>query len=68
MQCLKKIMRCIKLFISSPQRICSSATPPFVPAGFNIGININAETGQTIWHYHIHVIPRYLSDVEKFKK
>lgn len=34
------------------------------PNGFNIGININAEAGQTIWHSHIHIIPRYNGDVE----
>jgi diadenosine tetraphosphate (Ap4A) HIT family hydrolase len=34
------------------------------PDGFNIGINVNMEAGQTIWHSHIHVIPRYKSDVE----
>ena len=34
------------------------------PDGFNIGININTEAGQTIWHSHIHVIPRYNGDVE----
>ncbi|KIA88489.1 HIT family protein [Kaistella jeonii] len=33
------------------------------PAGFNIGININGEAGQTIWHSHIHIIPRYSGDV-----
>lgn len=36
----------------------------FNPDGFNIGININAEAGQTIWHSHIHIIPRYKGDVE----
>jgi len=30
----------------------------FNPDGFNIGINVNAEAGQTIWHSHIHIIPR----------
>lgn len=35
------------------------------PDGFNIGINVNKEAGQTIWHCHIHIIPRYLGDVEK---
>jgi diadenosine tetraphosphate (Ap4A) HIT family hydrolase len=34
------------------------------PDGFNIGINVNAEAGQTIWHAHIHIIPRYKGDVE----
>lgn len=36
----------------------------FKPDGFNIGINVNAEAGQTIWHCHIHIIPRYNGDVE----
>jgi len=34
------------------------------PDGFNIGININQEAGQTIWHAHINIIPRYKGDVE----
>ena len=37
------------------------------PDGFNIGININLEAGQTIWHSHIHIIPRYRGDVENPK-
>lgn len=35
------------------------------PDGFNVGINVNREAGQTIWHCHIHIIPRYLGDVEE---
>jgi diadenosine tetraphosphate (Ap4A) HIT family hydrolase len=34
------------------------------PNGFNIGINVEEAAGQTISHVHIHVIPRYTSDVE----
>jgi len=34
------------------------------PDGFNIGINVNEEAGQTIFHVHIHLIPRYKGDVE----
>ena len=34
------------------------------PDGFNVGININEEAGQTISHCHIHIIPRYKEDVE----
>ena len=33
------------------------------PDGFNVGINVNADAGQTIWHSHIHIIPRYEGDV-----
>ena len=36
----------------------------FKPDGFNIGINVNEEAGQTIFHCHIHIIPRYKGDVK----
>jgi diadenosine tetraphosphate (Ap4A) HIT family hydrolase len=32
------------------------------PDGFNIGINVNEAAGQTIFHCHIHIIPRYNGD------
>jgi diadenosine tetraphosphate (Ap4A) HIT family hydrolase len=31
----------------------------YKPDGYNIGININPAAGQTIFHVHIHIIPRY---------
>jgi diadenosine tetraphosphate (Ap4A) HIT family hydrolase len=34
------------------------------PDGFNVGINVNKEAGQTIPHVHIHLIPRYNGDVK----
>jgi diadenosine tetraphosphate (Ap4A) HIT family hydrolase len=34
------------------------------PDGYNIGINVGAVAGQTVFHVHVHVIPRYLGDVE----
>jgi len=36
----------------------------FNPDGFNIGINVNEAAGQTVFHCHIHIIPRYNGDVE----
>lgn len=33
------------------------------PDGYNIGINIGGVAGQTIWHLHLHLIPRYVGDV-----
>jgi ATP adenylyltransferase len=33
-------------------------------AGFNIGVNIGEAAGQTIFHCHIHLIPRRHGDVE----
>lgn len=30
--------------------------------GFNIGVNCGEDAGQTIWHAHIHLIPRRKND------
>lgn len=34
------------------------------PDGYNIGMNCGEAAGQTIFHFHCHVIPRYEGDVE----
>jgi diadenosine tetraphosphate (Ap4A) HIT family hydrolase len=34
------------------------------PAGFNVGVNVGTDAGQTVMHVHVHVIPRYPGDVE----
>lgn len=34
------------------------------PDGYNIGINVGESAGQTVWHVHVHLIPRYKGDVE----
>lgn len=39
------------------------ALDPSVKA-FNVGMNAGAEAGQTIFHCHIHLIPRRTGDVE----
>lgn len=36
----------------------------YMPDGYNIGINCGEAAGQTVFHLHIHVIPRYKGDVE----
>lgn len=33
------------------------------PDGYNLGVNVGRAAGQTIFHLHIHVIPRYYGDV-----
>ena len=35
----------------------------FAPDGYNIGVNVGAAAGQTIFHLHVHLIPRYVGDV-----
>lgn len=33
------------------------------PDGYNIGINVGEAAGQTVFHLHVHVIPRFKGDV-----
>jgi diadenosine tetraphosphate (Ap4A) HIT family hydrolase len=35
----------------------------YSPDGFNVGFNNGLAAGQTVPHFHIHVIPRYTGDV-----
>ena len=32
------------------------------PDGYNIGVNCGEAAGQTVFHAHIHLIPRYSGD------
>ena len=36
----------------------------FHPDGYNIGINCGEAAGQTVFHLHVHFIPRYNGDIE----
>ena len=36
----------------------------YSPDGYNIGVNNGACAGQTVWHMHVHVIPRFTGDVD----
>ena len=42
-------------------------TERFHPDGFNVGINVGEAAGQSVFHVHIHLIPRYKGDVENPK-
>ncbi|MBE2189003.1 MAG: HIT family protein [Candidatus Kapabacteria bacterium] len=34
------------------------------PDGYNIGMNCGEAAGQTVFHFHCHLIPRYFGDME----
>ena len=34
------------------------------PDGYNIGMNCGPAAGQTVFHFHCHIIPRFQGDVE----
>ena len=33
------------------------------PDGYNLGVNVGEAAGQSIFHVHLHLIPRYAGDV-----
>ncbi len=52
---------------TSPMIDVKFLTERFHPDGFNVGINVGETAGQSIFHVHIHLIPRYKGDVENPK-
>ena len=36
----------------------------YTPDGYNLGVNIGEYAGQTIFHVHYHIIPRFKGDIE----
>jgi len=45
------------------QRDAAKAEDPSV-SGFNVGVNIGEDAGQTVFHVHLHLIPRRHGDTE----
>ena len=39
----------------------------YKPTGYNIGFNCGVSAGQSIMHVHMHIIPRYDNDIEKYR-
>ena len=36
----------------------------YKPDGYNIGTNVGEVAGQTVQHMHVHLIPRYINDMQ----
>ncbi|MDD4437327.1 MAG: HIT family protein [Tissierellia bacterium] len=34
------------------------------PDGYNVGVNCGEAAGQTVMHVHLHLIPRYIGDID----
>lgn len=34
----------------------------YSPDGFNVGVNVGEAGGQSVWHAHVHVMPRFKGD------
>jgi histidine triad (HIT) family protein len=48
------------------QKIAAKIVKAFKPDGFNIIVNSGKAAGQSIFHFHYHIIPRYSDDKVKF--
>lgn len=54
----EEVLACWRLLLEEKERLQLKLKPD----GFNIGVNIGAAAGQTVFHAHIHLIPRYEGD------
>lgn len=51
--------------ITAIEQVRTAVEAAHAPEGYNIGINVGEVAGQTIFHLHVHVIPRYRGDVDE---
>ncbi len=56
----EEVAACMGLIKEEKKRIDEE----FNPDGYNVGVNVGPAAGQSIFHVHIHIIPRYKGDVE----
>ena len=54
----EEVSACMELLIQEQMTLDKE----FNPDGYNVGVNVNAAAGQSIFHVHIHLIPRYAGD------
>ncbi len=51
-------------FAKTLQKAKELISQEFEPDGYNIGMNCGEWAGQTVFHFHCHLIPRYKGDME----
>ena len=54
----EEMMACLDLVVTERNALDEE----FRPDGYNVGVNVNRAGGQSIFHVHIHLIPRYAGD------
>lgn len=54
----EEIAACMELLVHER----TAVDDEFNPDGYNVGVNVNKAGGQSIFHVHIHLIPRYAGD------
>jgi len=54
----QEIAECARLVRSARERLDRTLSP----SGYNVGINMGKDAGQTVMHVHVHLIPRYPDD------
>jgi len=54
----EEILDCLRLLKRQREKLSQTIHPD----GFNVGINLGEAAGQSIFHAHIHLIPRFKGD------
>ena len=54
----------IKAMLSLSKEMKKIIDDKYHPDGYNVGFNVNIAGGQTVFHAHMHIIPRYKGDIE----
>jgi diadenosine tetraphosphate (Ap4A) HIT family hydrolase len=53
-----EIAACAELLVARRKSLAQELKPD----GYNIGVNVGGAAGQSVFHVHIHLIPRYRGD------